>query len=90
MMSEQANQSPRCQPQQGLCDECGKLAVLIPVYDQYNTDVRQRLCKACEEARTRRLEAFYEAIKDKVGVRSPNGGTLSRAATIRAFNSHIT
>ena len=60
MMSEQANQSPRRQPQQGLCDECGKLAVLIPVYDQYNTDVRQRLCKACEEARAGRLEAFYE------------------------------
>ena len=90
MTSEQEDQRRRRQPQQRHCDECGKLAVLIPIYDQYNTDVRQRLCKACEEARTRRLEAFYEAIKDKVGVRSPNGGTLSRAATIRAFNSHIT
>ena len=60
MMSEQENRPPRRQPQQGLCDECGKLAVLILVYDQYNTDVRQRLCKGCEEARTRRLEAFYE------------------------------
>ena len=59
-MSEQENQSPRRQPQQGRCDECGKLAVLIPIYDGYNTDVRQRLCKACEEARARRLEAFYE------------------------------
>ena len=60
IMSKQENQLPRRQPQQGLCDECGKLAVLIPIYDQYNTDVRQRLCKGCEEARTRRLEAFYE------------------------------
>ena len=60
MMSEAENQRERRQPQQRQCDECGKLAVLIPIYDQYNTDVWQRLCKACEEARARRLEAFYE------------------------------
>ena len=38
MMSEQENQSPRRQPQQRQCDECGKMAALIPIYDQYNTD----------------------------------------------------
>ena len=60
MMNEQENQSSRRQPQQRQCNGCGKLAVLILIYDQYNTDVEQRLCKACEEARACRLEAFYE------------------------------
>jgi hypothetical protein len=43
----------------GYCDECGALAALNLIYEQYSADVIARLCDRCRDERIERLDAMY-------------------------------